>query len=232
MNRRATELRLACVYRREWPDGFGAGGWKRRRALDDPSIIASTPVTGARIPTSVLVHDILDHALCGLPPTGHRAEAVALLQLAERTGADPGPDFAQMVDEDLLLGRADGDTLRDLLPADLLVRLPERLSDGRAIIAELTADLGRDALRARLIRRLFELGEAGAARARCCFAAHGLDCGRRGGLGLALQGLFARAHASAEAAAWPKAEAFVGLDPKRCRFVVSAPAAWEAGADY
>jgi hypothetical protein len=53
----------------------------------------------------VFIHDILDHALCGLPSSGRRAEAIALLQLAARTGADPRPDFAQMVDEDLLQGR-------------------------------------------------------------------------------------------------------------------------------
>lgn len=240
MSPRGTEVRLGCVYRREWPDGFGAGGWKLRSALNDPNIIASTPVTGERIPTSVFVHDILDHALCGLPPSGHRAEAVALLQLAARTGADPAPDFAQMVDEDFLLGQADGDALRDLLPDDLLARLPEGLVDGpigdgaegRAIIATLTETLGREALRARLIRRLFELGERGAAGARRCFAAHGLDATRGRALGLALQGLFAGAHAFVEGDTAEWAEAVVVLDRRRCRFDVTAPVAWGMEAAY
>jgi hypothetical protein len=145
-----------------------------------------------------------------------------------------------MVNEDLLLGQADGDALRDLLPADLLARLPEGLGDGsiaggaegRAIIATLTEALGREALRARLIRRLFELGELGAAGASGCFAAHGLDAGRRQPLGLALQGLFARAHAFVEGdtAAW--AEAVVVLDRCRCRFDVTAPVAWGMEAAY
>lgn len=55
MSPHGTEVRLDCVYRREWPDGFGAGGWKLRPALDDPNIIASPPVTGQRIPSSVFV---------------------------------------------------------------------------------------------------------------------------------------------------------------------------------
>jgi hypothetical protein len=239
MSPRGTEVRLGCVYRREWPDGFGAGGWKLRAALDDPNIIASTPVTGERIPTSVFVHDILDHALCGLPPSGHRAEAVALLQLAERTGADPQPDFAQMVDEDLLLGQADGDALRDLLPADLLALLPppgEPASgpsgDGKAVIAALTRTLGREALRARLIRRLFEFGEQGAARARGAFAAHGLSVSRRRALGLALQGLFAQAHQVVAARGAERVEAVVGLNGHRCRFELTAPMAWAIEAAY
>jgi hypothetical protein len=34
-----------------------------RRCPGRPNIIASTPATGSRIPTAVLIHDILDHAL-------------------------------------------------------------------------------------------------------------------------------------------------------------------------
>ncbi|MEA1051523.1 hypothetical protein U5801_17165 [Lamprobacter modestohalophilus] len=81
------EVQLDWCYRCDWPDGFGARGWKLASAIDDPNIIASTPATGDQIPTAVFIHDILDHALCGLPPSGHRAESIALLQLAARTGS-------------------------------------------------------------------------------------------------------------------------------------------------
>ena len=97
MSQYASEVRVSCLYRRTWQDGFGARGWKLAGTANDPEVIASTAATGERIPTSVFVHDILDHFLCGLGPSGHRNEAVALLQLAARTG-----------DEDYLgsLGRA------------------------------------------------------------------------------------------------------------------------------
>ena len=84
---------VRVTYRSEWPDGFGARGWKLDIALDDPEIIASTPSPGERINTSVLVHDILDHYVSGFPPSGHRNEAMALIQLSTRTGSDPRSDY-------------------------------------------------------------------------------------------------------------------------------------------
>jgi hypothetical protein len=52
---------MHCLYGRTWRDGFGARGWKVAGAVNDPEVIASTAETGERIPTSVFVHDILDH---------------------------------------------------------------------------------------------------------------------------------------------------------------------------
>jgi hypothetical protein len=69
-------ITIGARYRQTWTDGFGARGWKLNSTLGDPEIIASTHETGSAIPTSVLVHDILDHLLSGFAPSGHRAEAV------------------------------------------------------------------------------------------------------------------------------------------------------------
>ena len=179
-------VRLACHYQRCWQDGFGARGWKLASAVGDPEVIASTAATGERIRTSVFVHDILDHILCGLPNSGHRNEAVALVQLARRTGADPTPDFVQMVEEDLLQGRIIGESLVGFLPADLVSHLAATDQDGRAIITALQAVLGKEGLRERLIARFFELGEAGAAQAAARYAAHRLDYDQRGALGLGI----------------------------------------------
>jgi hypothetical protein len=142
MSRHATEVRVPCLYRRTWQDSFGARGWKLARTANDPEIIASTAATGERIPTSVFAHDILDHLLCGLGPSGHHNEAVALLQLAARTGADPTPDFAQMVDEDLLQGRLLGETFRELLPPALATTLPAGIRDGNRSVAVLVIHFG------------------------------------------------------------------------------------------
>jgi len=227
-----TEVRLECHYRREWPDGFGARGWKLASTTDDPNIIASTPATGDRIPTAVFIHDILDHALCGLPPSGHRAEAIALLQLAARTGADPRPDFAQMVDEDLLQGRADGETLETLLPAELMAMRPPAAPGGRALIRHLAAQCGREALRARLIQHLFDLGEAGRSQAHAAYQAHGLVDSRRGALGLALQRLFELADQQVCAAGWDAATGMVAIDPTVCQFRLMTPRPWAVERCY
>ncbi len=180
-------IEIAVTYRDEWDDGFGARGWKLDDSLDDPDVIAATADTGNRIPTSVLVHDILDHYLCGLPLSGHRNEAVALIQLATRTGSSPAPDFASMVDEDLLHGRVNGESMRTFLPADLLESLPANDIDDREIIALLRQQLDEQALRERLIAHFFDLGEAGMEKVQSHWKAHGLAYHRRAAMGLALQ---------------------------------------------
>ncbi len=226
------EVRLACIYRRSWQDGFGARGWKLATAETDPEVIASTAATGDRIPTSVFVHDILDHALCGLGSSGHRNEAVALLQLSDRTGADPMPDFAQMVDEDLMSGHAVGESLLAFLPHDLALMVPANGPGDDGIIGCLEAQLGRETLRNRLIGRLFELGEAGAPAAREQYSSHGLDYRRRAPLGLALQGLLEQADAVAQDHHWTTATATVWITDRRCGFAVSAPESWSSERDY
>ena len=171
MSRAAPELRIPVSYRLAWQDGFGARGWKLDCSIDDPAVIAATAETGARIPTSVFVHDLLDHHLCGLAMSGHRNEAIALVQLASRTGADPRPDFTQMVDEDLMAGRVNGEPLHRFLPPDLLALLPAGIGEGRPVIAPLVEKLGHEPLRQRLIDHFFTLGRDGAARARQAYRA-------------------------------------------------------------
>ncbi len=154
---------VALRYRREWSNGFGARGWKLEAAIYDPAIIASTRETGDRIPTSVLVHDVLDHFLSGFAASGHRAEAMATVQLSGRTGSNVERDFLQLVDEDLLFGRVNGESLASFLPADLLRRTPVlKGPDARPVMRTLEQQLGRGGVRARLVDRLFELGGRGA----------------------------------------------------------------------
>lgn len=183
----AVRVEVPVSYRREWDDGFGARGWKLDAAIEDPAVIAATAETGSRIPTSVLVHDVLDHWLCGLPLSGHRNEAAALYQLSVRTGSDPGPDFAQMVDEDLMHGRANGEPVRDFLPSWLLEWAPAPIDDDRKLIETLTQRLGAPALRQALILRFFELGAAYAQQAVAEFERAGLDYTRRTMYGEGLQ---------------------------------------------
>ncbi len=186
-------IKIAVTYRHEWDDGFGARGWKLDYSLYDPDVIAATADTGSRIPTSVLVHDILDHYLCGLPLSGHRNEAIALVQLGLRTGSSPEPDFAGMVDEDLMRGQVNGESMRTFLPNDLRERLPIGETEGRQVINLLRQQLGEPELRQRLIGRFFELGEAEMEKVKARWNSHGLDYHRRKVMGLALQRILANA---------------------------------------
>ncbi len=193
-------VRVAVRYRREWQDGYGARGWKLEAAVGDPAIIASTRETGDRIPTSVLIHDVLDHFLSGFAVSGHRAEAMATVQLSDRTASPVERDFLQLVDEDLLFGHVNGEPLASFLPADLLYRVPVAAGDTRATMHSLEQKLGREALRARLLQRLFELGNRGKPHARRCWRVLGLEYDLRGGIGQALQRILQEADLDVERA--------------------------------
>jgi hypothetical protein len=223
MNRAETEVRIPFSYHREWQDGLGARGWKLDCSIGDPMVIAATAETGEQIPTSVFIHDILDHHLCGLPMSGHRTEAIALIQLAARTGADPRPDFAGMVREDLMQGQVNGEPLRSFLPPALREQLPDTLDNGAEIIDWLAEQLGRETLRERLVERFFELGETGAASARQHYQSHGLDYDRRRELGLALQTLLVEMDKRALELNWEEAHGEVALTQQRCGFVIKTP---------
>ncbi len=218
-----TRVRIPVTYKAEWQDGYGARGWKLDVAIDDPEVIAATAETGRRLPTSVLVHDILDHHLCGLALGGHRNEAIALHQLGLRTGADPQPDLMQMVDEDLIHGVIVGESMRTFLPDGLRALLPPDLSEDRPVIDYLADHMGRDALRLSLLRRLRDIGHAMADAAMAQYRRSGLDPARRGPLGSALQALLARADARALSEDWHEAHGEFALSDCRCSLEIDIP---------
>ena len=180
-----------CVpvsYQKTWDDGFGARGWKLDVANTDPAIIASTRETGDRIPTSVLIHDLLDHLLSGFEISGHRAEAMALVKLGKRTGSDIRCDYLQMVHEDLHNGWVNHESLASFLPAALIDKVPpEQQADGRALIRALQTQLGENELVERLVQRFLDLGERGRGHAQDSWRLLGLKTSRRREIGLALQ---------------------------------------------
>lgn len=183
-------VRVALSYRQSWDDGFGARGWKLDTTIGDPQIIASTRETGERIETSVFVHDIFDHLLSGFGVSGHRSEAMALAQLAARTGSSPEPDYRQMVEEDILLGSINGEALRSFLPEVLLQCLPDsdEISD-RRVMEILVEKLGKEALQEALVAHFFELGRQGEQHARRSWQALGLMQELRSELALCTQEL-------------------------------------------
>ena len=225
-------IAIDVSYRAEWPDGYGARGWKLDAALDDPEVIAATSETGLRLPTSVLVHDILDHHLCGLPLGGHRNEAIALHQLGLRTGVDPEPDLMQMVDEDLLHGGVIGESMRDFLPDSLRNLLPQDMVDDRAIAAYLISSLGSEALRQALLQHLIDIGQAAARQATENYRRLGLDHSRRAQLGLALQGLLLGIDSRAQKEDWNEAHGTFLLSEHRCAVHLEQPHDVQSGTTY
>ncbi|WP_019594916.1 hypothetical protein [Thioalkalivibrio sp. ALM2T] len=192
-------------YAESWADGFGVRGWKLDRPGRGADVIAATPFAGERIPTSVFVHDIVDHHLCGFALSGYRDEAGALIQLAERTGSDPVPDFVQIIDEDLMPGAFESDDWRELLPASLVATV-EAAADTRSGMAQLRQQWGDGVLRALWIAGFVETGWGLADAARAGWERHGLEYAARGATALALQRLFERVDANVLEQGWIQAE--------------------------
>ncbi len=181
---------VPVTFKREWDDGFGARGWKLDVSAHDPEIIASSAFPGDNIPTSVLIHDILDHLLSGFAPSGHRNEAMALMQLHLRTGSDIRPDIQQMIEEDILHGNVIGETLESFLPNDLLAHLADTgTPDSKDKMTRLITTLGRDQVCASLLSRFHELGMLGIPQAEQHRENLGLDYATRRATGLCLQSL-------------------------------------------
>lgn len=181
---------VPVMYKKSWDDGFGARGWKLEATIGDPQIIASTRETGQKINTSVFVHDILDHFLSGFSVSGHRSEAMALIQLSKRTNSDPQPDYEQMVREDIINGRVNGESLTSFLPKQLLDMLPTGMEmTNKETMSFLKQKLSERRLSSILIEHFFSLGKVGENHAINSWMKLGLNPEKQTELGLALQNL-------------------------------------------
>ena len=186
-------MTVPVTFKREWDDGFGAKGWKLDISAHDPEIIASTAFSGESIPTSVLIHDILDHLISGFGPSGHRDEAMALMQLHLRTGSYIRPDIEQMIEEDILHGRVIGETLESFLPNDLFEHLPAASTSNKEKMTALITKLGRDQVLASLLSQFHEIGTLGIPSAKESWENLGLNYSIRTAIGLCLQSLLENA---------------------------------------
>lgn len=214
-------VQLPVTYKKIWDDGFGARGWKVNATIGDPAIIASTRETGQRINTSVFIHDILDHFLSGFGVSGHRSEAMALVQLAKRTGSDPGADYEQIIREDLIHGRINGESFNAFLPDRFITLLPKgnKMSDSE-IISFLINVMGESALIEKLVDHFFTVGMRGEAHALASYEKLGLDSCKRKQLGIALQELLNIVDKKVETSGVETLEALITVNNNECSFAI------------
>ncbi|WP_019626382.1 hypothetical protein [Thioalkalivibrio sp. ALJT] len=223
----AQGVSIPVEYADSWEDGFGVRGWKLDLPGRGVDVIAATPFTGDRIPTSVFVHDIVDHHLCGFALSGYVDEAGALIQLAERTGSDPVPDFVQIIDEDLLPGAFESDDWRKLLPASLVTAV-EAAPNARVGMVRLREQWGDGVLRALWLAGFVTAGWRLAPGAREAWERHGLDYANRAATARALQALFQQVDARVREHGWSRARGVFRVAPAAVSFRFEAP---EVGRD-
>lgn len=214
---------VPVTYFKLWQDGFGARGWKLNSTIGDPAVIAATAETGERIPTSVLVHDMLDHYLCGLKTSGHRNEACALIQLASRTKSDPTPDFTQMIEEDLMHGTVNGESLSSFINDEMRAQVSIEVKSNQDLIAALKNLLGNQKLKEALVQRFFDIGQSYQTQARSSYESHGLDYEKRGNLGYKLQTLLKQIDKDALEQQWQTADGYFDINDESPQFRLSAP---------
>lgn len=182
------------TYRTQWEDGFGARGWKLDSIAQARDVIACTSYTGPKTPTSVLIHDMLDHLVSGFGLGGYVEEAKATTLHGLRNGIEIRSSFELMIDE-ILAAPVVAESLLPFLPLNAATPLlPDyRLSHGKR--NELLAGIGYDALRETLLAGFFAVGAEGVPKAIQNWRSHGLDFRKMRAIGLALQNLLSRADA-------------------------------------
>ncbi|AGA34714.1 hypothetical protein TVNIR_3077 [Thioalkalivibrio nitratireducens DSM 14787] len=210
-------------YAEHWNDDFGVRGWKLDVPGTGPDVIAGTPYTGERIPTSVFVHDLVDHHLCGFRLSGYLDEAGALVQLAQRTGSDPVADFQQIIDEDLLPGAVMGVDWTALLPASVAAGIGPG-NDPRDALQTLRRELGDGVLRALFTAGFVHQGWLRRDAARAAWTAQGLDYAARPYIALALQELFEWMDAQVQTRAWSHARGDFAIGNDAVGFLFREPA--------
>lgn len=216
-------LKIPVSYRDEWQDGLGARGWKLDRAIGDPVLIAVTAYTGAKVPTSVLIHDILDHYISGFGLSGHRNEAKAALQLGLRTGAEIASSYAQLA-EDIIIAGVNGEPLAAFLPPALRARLPLFAATEREMMAALVRQLGHTSVKSALIEHMWELGDQGRSQALIGWSRHGFDYARRGAIGMCLQQLLEDAERAVEEQRLDAAQGHFTIGNQACAVSFTASA--------
>ena len=222
-------IRLPVTYKKSWDDGFGARGWKLDATIDDPEIIASTRETGQKINTSVFVHDILDHFLSGFGVSGHRSEAMALIQLSKRTHSDPGPDYEQMVREDIINGRVNGEPLITFLPQELKKILPLTTDmSNKEIISFLKLKISEKTLCDILIKHFYTLGKAGEEHATASWLSLDLDPKKQTEIGLALQNLLNIIDLKVEETGTEELKGFIVINNEKITFTMEEKNSFDA----
>lgn len=211
---------IGLTYRSEWHDGFGAQGWKLNVAMDDPKVIACTAYTGTKSPTSVLVHDILDHLVSGFWFSGFKNEARATAIHGLRNGIEVRSSYESMTD-DILSAEGATDEIMDLLPTSITDSIPEQ-KPLIEMIATIRENFDLAEVRSEIIEGFFRIGLSGIPVAISNWQEKHLDFEKIHSIGLCLQALLVEVQDIIKRWAVEFAYGQVTVNNETCEFLVSA----------
>lgn len=190
-NTQPSGTQFDVTYHSEWQDGYGAHGWKLNVVMDAPEVIACTAYTGNKTPTSVLVHDILDHLVSGFWLSGFANEARATAMHGIRNGIEVRSSYEWMADE-ILSTNLLKVQLTDFLPASIMDGIPTLTTPDKAIALLLENNDPAD-IRNHLVEGFFRIGLSGIPIAVSNWQNQRLDFDRMHSIGVCLQALLIEA---------------------------------------
>lgn len=216
--RQVSGMLLDVTYHSECQDGYRAQGWKLNLAMDDPAVIACTAYTGNKTPTSVLVHDILDHLISGFWLSGYINEARATAMHGLRNGIKIRSSYEWMVNEILSTNNLK-EPISGLLPANISTSIPALTAPDKTLELLLKNNHPAD-IRRHLMEGFFRTGLSGIPIAVSNWRTQCLDFGKMYSIGLCLQALLAEAQDIVVdwASETAKGQFFVGNEV--CKFAV------------
>ncbi len=211
---------VAATYHSEWQDGFGAQGWKLNLAIDDPCVIACTSYTGAKSPTSVIVHDILDHLISGFWLSGYSNEARATAIHGLRNGIEVCSSYEWMISE-IVTSKYVAESLDNFFPPSVFKKIPADILPGQGIAFLLEQENIED-ISNLMLQEFINTGIKGIPVAAKNWEELGLDFGKMHAIGLCLQALLEEA--DKVVTEWISVEAVVNIiiGNDKCEFLVKS----------
>lgn len=211
-------LQIPITYQDEWHDGFGARGWKLDCATGHSEMIASTSCLGGKSPTSVIVHDVVDHHLSGFGWT-LPDEAKAIVIHGLRNGIEVLSSLESLAD-DLLRESPPACAIEAFLPPEIAVAFDFEGSAHHTKVRLLIEKFERDELRAMLAKQLHVVGLMGIPEALTRWHMIGLTVEDLPATGFAIQRLLVSAETAIDAQHENVANAILEVLPGRCLLVL------------
>lgn len=211
------------TYKDSWPDSYGVSGWRLCDSEGRFPAFPSSAAVGTASPTSVPIHDVLDHWTCGFGWHTYSDEAKATVMHGLRNGIDVRRSF-ELLAEDLIVDQQPSEPIDFFVSHRRLVRDPgrENPSCNRETVIRTISQMGRRNAIAAASMGLRRVGLEGIGEAQCRWRKLGLDFSLMGHIGHVLQELLEEAESIVAAEKQEFIDAAFEITPDICSINVAS----------